>query len=87
MIQIFTKLSEELAAGRGAVLATIVAEEGSAPRGAGAQMLVGTAGQLAGTIGGICRDLLSTPQFVMNFVESTGISGARVASTAARITR
>lgn len=31
---------------------------------------------LAWTIGGICRDLLSTPQFVMNFVESTGISGA-----------
>ena len=52
MIQIFKKLSEELAAGRGAVLATIVAEEGSAPRGAGAQMLVGAAGQLAGTIGG-----------------------------------
>lgn len=52
MFQIFKKLSEELAAGRGAVLATIVAEEGSAPRGAGAQMLVGAAGQLAGTIGG-----------------------------------
>lgn len=31
---------------------------------------------LAWTIGGICRDLLSTPQFVMNFVQSTGISGA-----------
>ena len=52
MIQIFTKLAEELAAGRGAVLVTILSEQGSAPRGAGAQMLVGAAGQLAGTIGG-----------------------------------
>ena len=52
MLQIFKRLSEELAAGRSAVLATIVTEEGSAPRGAGAQMLVGAAGQLAGTIGG-----------------------------------
>lgn len=52
MIRIFTKLSEELAARRGAVLVTIVSAAGSAPRGAGAQMLVGAAGQLAGTIGG-----------------------------------
>ncbi|MDY3282730.1 XdhC family protein [Dysosmobacter sp.] len=52
MIRIFETLAEELAAHRGAMLVTIVAEEGSAPRGAGAQMLVGAAGQLAGTIGG-----------------------------------
>ncbi len=31
---------------------------------------------LAWTIGGICRDLLSTPDFVKTFVETTGIPGA-----------
>lgn len=30
---------------------------------------------LAWTIGGICRDLLSTPQFAMTFVQSTGMPG------------
>ena len=31
---------------------------------------------LAWTIGGICRDLLSTPDFVKSFVESSGLPGA-----------
>lgn len=31
---------------------------------------------LAWTIGGICRDLLSTPAFVKTFVETTGLPGA-----------
>lgn len=31
---------------------------------------------LAWTIGGICRDLLSTPDFVKNIVETTGVPGA-----------
>lgn len=31
---------------------------------------------LAWTIGGMCRDLLSTPDFVKSFVDSTGIPGA-----------
>lgn len=31
---------------------------------------------LAWSIGGICRDLLCTPEFMKNFVESTGVSGA-----------
>ena len=34
------------------VLATIIWDDGSAPRGAGSQMLVGRDGLLAGTIGG-----------------------------------
>lgn len=35
---------------------------------------------LAWTIGGVCRDLLSTPQFAMTFVKSTGMSGALLPS-------
>ena len=42
----------ELNAHRSVVLVTIVAEQGSAPRGPGSQMLVGVNGQLTGTIGG-----------------------------------
>lgn len=52
MTEIFTKLLEQMAQDRDTVLATIVRESGSTPRGAGAQMLVGTEGLLCGTIGG-----------------------------------
>ena len=37
---------------RSTVLATIVWDDGSAPRGKGSQMLVGESGLLSGTIGG-----------------------------------
>lgn len=43
---------KEIEAGRPAVLVSILAAHGSTPRGAGAAMLVGAAGVLAGTIGG-----------------------------------
>lgn len=49
---IFTTLLCEMDGGRDTVLCTIVAQSGSTPRGAGAQMLVGAAGLLSGTIGG-----------------------------------
>lgn len=49
---IFTTLLHEMDGGRDTVLCTIVAQSGSTPRGAGAQMLVGAAGLLSGTIGG-----------------------------------
>ena len=42
----------ELNAHQSVMLVTIVAEQGSAPRGPGSQMLVGADGQLTGTIGG-----------------------------------
>lgn len=48
----FEKLREELACNRCAVLVTITEHHGSSPRGAGAQMLVGEGGRLAGTVGG-----------------------------------
>lgn len=49
---IFTTLLHEMEQGRDTVLCTIVAQSGSTPRGAGAQMLVGAEGLLSGTIGG-----------------------------------
>lgn len=52
MKQLFETLARELEQGHDAVLVTIVASSGSAPRGAGARMLVTAAGRLCGTIGG-----------------------------------
>ncbi len=52
MEKLLARLEEELREGRPAVLATVVAAEGSAPRGAGARMLVGAGGRLHGTVGG-----------------------------------
>ena len=52
MQTIFTELQQEWAAGREAVLVSVVGHSGSVPRGKGAQMLVGEQGLLCGTIGG-----------------------------------
>ena len=67
MKQIFSQLFYEVEKGRDTVLVTLIADRGSAPRKAGAQMLVGAEGRLVGTIGGgavegrsiqLCRELL-----------------------------
>ena len=52
MRTILSRALADLNAHRSVVLVTIVAEQGSAPRGPGSQMLVGADGQLTGTIGG-----------------------------------
>ena len=52
MKQLFETLRDVLRRGEDAVLVTIVASSGSAPRGTGARMLVTAAGRLCGTIGG-----------------------------------
>ena len=52
MNTIASKLMTKLSLGHDTVLATIVSETGSTPRGTGAQMLVGYNGWLGGTIGG-----------------------------------
>ena len=49
---IFTTLLYEMEKRHDTVLCTIIADSGSTPRGKGAQMLVGDAGLLSGTIGG-----------------------------------
>ncbi len=52
MNDLFSKLIYEMEKKRDTVLVSVIAEEGSAPRGVGAQMLVGLDGRLLGTIGG-----------------------------------
>ena len=52
MDRIFAKLLYELEKDRDTILVTIIADRGSAPRGAGSQMLVGKNGRILGTIGG-----------------------------------
>lgn len=52
MKKLLTRLTQELAAGRSAVLCGIVASHGSTPRGAGAKMLILEDGTANGTIGG-----------------------------------
>ena len=67
MKHIFSQLFYEVEKRRDTVLVTLIADRGSAPRKAGAQMLVGAEGRLVGTIGGgavegrsiqLCRELL-----------------------------
>lgn len=52
MNAIFAKILYELEKRRDLVLVSIVSQEGSSPRGLGAQMLVGREGRILGTVGG-----------------------------------
>lgn len=52
MNAIFTQIQHELEKSHDLVLVTILSQEGSSPRGAGAQMLVGENGRILGTVGG-----------------------------------
>lgn len=52
MRKLFEQLRDTLSCGKHAVLVTVVASSGSAPRGAGARMLVTDEGRVCGTIGG-----------------------------------
>ncbi len=51
-VSIWAEIRDRLAEGAPVTAVTIVADEGSTPRSAGAKMLVGPEGRLAGTIGG-----------------------------------
>ena len=52
MEKIFNNLKKQVDLGQDSVLVTIIDQAGSTPRGLGTQMLVGTNGILAGTVGG-----------------------------------
>lgn len=52
MRKLFSTLEQTLRQDRPAVLVTVIASSGSTPRGAGARMVVGADGRLAGTVGG-----------------------------------
>ena len=56
MKEIFAALLEQMHAGSDAVLATVIEQTGSAPRGLGAQMVLTREGLAAGTIGGGLRE-------------------------------
>lgn len=71
MRSMFKLMAERLAAEEALVLVTVVASSGATPRGAGARMLIGEEGRLAGTIGGgaveyrsekIAAEILETKQ-------------------------
>ena len=52
MEKVFKALKKQMELGQSSVLITIIEQAGSTPRGLGTQMLVGTNGILAGTVGG-----------------------------------
>lgn len=52
MRKLFSILKDTLQSGQDAVLVSVVASSGSAPRGAGAHMLVTRKGRVRGTVGG-----------------------------------
>ncbi len=52
MRRLFSRLQHELEHGDDVMLVTVIADQGSAPRGAGAAMLVGANGRIIGTVGG-----------------------------------
>ena len=52
MLEIYEQLAELTAKGEPAVLATVITSRGSAPRRAGAKMLIGKDGTFTGTVGG-----------------------------------
>lgn len=60
MIRVFDTLATALQKGQDAVLCSIVTGHGSAPRGAGAKMLVLEDGSTCGTVGGGAVELIST---------------------------
>ena len=62
MNTIFAKILYELEKKHDLMLVTIISEQGSSPRGTGAQMLAGTEGRILGTVGGgptekLCEDM------------------------------
>lgn len=59
MRALFERLYSELKCGKNCILVTLIDGSGSTPRGAGAQMLVGEAGRIVGTIGGGAVEKLS----------------------------
>jgi len=52
MLEIYQELVSVVSKGERAVLATIISSQGSAPRKAGAKMLIKEDGTFVGTIGG-----------------------------------
>lgn len=73
MKTIIAQLLYEMAKGQDTVLVTIVSDAGSAPRGAGSQMLVGPQGRILGTIGGGAVEHLSEAQALTLLEQRRGL--------------
>ena len=71
MKNLFAALRACMQRGEDTVWVTIVASSGSAPRGAGARMLVGSAGRICGTIGGGAVEYKSE-QIAMDILRDKG---------------
>ncbi|MGN0773361.1 MAG: XdhC family protein [Candidatus Ventricola sp.] len=76
MKDVFAALLEQMRAGHDAMLATLVAHEGSVPRSVGAQMVLTRDGLAAGTVGGGLREKEMT-RFGLSLLEG-GRSGLHV---------
>lgn len=72
MKEIVAAIKKELASESGAMLVTIIEDKGSAPRGAGAMMVVGAGGRLAGTIGGGMLEFRVTQMAQQKLAEGVG---------------
>jgi xanthine dehydrogenase accessory factor len=69
--QLLTAIETELAAGRTAMLATIVERAGSAPRGVGTAMVVAESGTQTGTVGGGSMEHLARQDALVLLSENT----------------
>lgn len=86
MQELLHRLCSELAAGRPAAMATVVFQEGSAPRGAGSRLLAGPNGLLDGTTGGglaearvieVCAEACNTQKASVLDIAMDGTLAAR----------
>ncbi|WP_294447627.1 XdhC family protein [uncultured Mailhella sp.] len=86
MQELLRLLCSELAEGRTAAMATVVFQEGSAPRGAGSRLLAGPSGLIGGTTGGglaearvieACRNACETQEAGVLDIAMDGTLAAR----------
>lgn len=72
MRKMFEILTERSQKNQATMLVTVVADVGSAPRGAGASMIVGEEGRILGTIGGGMLEYRSTQEAQKDLAEGKG---------------
>ncbi len=72
MRKMFEILTERSQKNQSTMLVTVVADVGSAPRGAGASMIVGEEGRILGTIGGGMLEYRSTQEAQKDLAEGKG---------------
>lgn len=71
---IFTQILYELEKGHDMSLVTIISQDGSSPRGLGAQMLAGSQGRILGTVGGGAVEQRCTDAALLSLTERRSFS-------------